>query len=83
MIVISSRKDHFGIMFDTFQDLQAGQTRHSHIQKNQIGAQIIDECYRAIAVRRFTYDFQPVFTLDEVLDRLPGQRFVLNDQRAN
>src|ERR1700682_5796402 len=83
VIVIGSSKDHLRIVFDTFQNLQAGQTWHSHIKENQFGTQLINEDYRLVTVGGFTHDSQPVHTLQEILDGLPRQRFIFDDQRAN
>src|SRR6266403_108906 len=79
VIVISRSKDHLGIVFDIFQNLQAGQAWHSHIQKNQIRTQCIDESYSPVTGRGFPHHFQPDFTLQKVLNCLPGQRFIFND----
>ena len=83
VIFVSSGKNNFRIMADPFQDLQAGQAWHPHIQEDEIRAQFINETYRAMAVSGFTNDFQPGFTKEEVLDCLPGQRLVLNYHRSN
>jgi len=45
--------------------------------------QIIDESYRSVTVGSFTYDLQPIFTLQKVFDGLPGQRLIFDDQRTD
>ena len=83
VLIVGRCENHGDVAFDQFEHVEAGQLRHLHIEKNQIGFVFGDGFHGLEAVGAFREHLNLRMRLKQFAQHLAGQLFVVDDQRAD